>query len=225
MSEGLLRDDTGDNISKKNKHYCELTGLYWIWKNSQEHDVVGLCHYRRFLTHGNIIHSKQVIDKDDLLRDFVTNDVDILLPQIKLSWKKAVYKKCYAPSADDMHYVRKVISQKCPEYLHAYDKYVNGKKSYYCNVMVAKREVFNQYCEWLFDILFQVEKVMPLDSYIHDAYRSRMFGFLSERLLNVWVIFHRELKIKEYPMVKTDQNILVRMKEFAKQQVYKILNI
>ncbi len=46
---GLTGDDTGDNISEKNKYYSELTGIYWVWKNTQS-DIVGTCHYRRYFT-------------------------------------------------------------------------------------------------------------------------------------------------------------------------------
>lgn len=45
---GIQRDDTGDNISLKNSSYCELTGMYWAWKNLRGVDVIGLCHYRRY---------------------------------------------------------------------------------------------------------------------------------------------------------------------------------
>ncbi|UNT93779.1 DUF4422 domain-containing protein [Allobaculum sp. Allo2] len=45
---GYLRDNTKDNIASKNKSWCELTGLYWIWKNDTESDWISISHYRRY---------------------------------------------------------------------------------------------------------------------------------------------------------------------------------
>ncbi len=49
MPEGFVGDNTGENISDKNKYYCELSTQYWAWKNV-EADYYGFCHYRRYMT-------------------------------------------------------------------------------------------------------------------------------------------------------------------------------
>ena len=51
--ERILSDCIGDNISKKNPNYCELTAIYWLWKNYDLPNYVGVCHYRRFFVDGD----------------------------------------------------------------------------------------------------------------------------------------------------------------------------
>ena len=118
-----------------------------------------------------------------------------------------------APNKQDMKLTENVIKDLYPEYLKAYEKYENSKYSYLCNVIVCKKELLNEYCEWLFNILFELQKRMPLESYINDDYRKRMFGFISERLLNVWIIYNsNKLKIKEYYLINTDFSVIDKVK-------------
>ena len=56
---GYTKDNTGDNISSKNANYCELTGMYWAWKNLDA-DYIGLAHYRRHFSNGKSGKDKEL---------------------------------------------------------------------------------------------------------------------------------------------------------------------
>lgn len=82
-SLGYLPDNTGENISSKNPSYCELTGLYWAWKNL-DCEYIGLCHYRRYF--GKSIHTRNIDKKKEaiLYREDYENllqTYDVLLPK------------------------------------------------------------------------------------------------------------------------------------------------
>lgn len=197
-----LRDDQGDNISKKNNSYCELTGLYWIWKNSNE-DVVGLCHYRRYLSKSFFSNKKNFfITKANI--ENILAEYDIILPKKKYFKEKFISENSTAPSKKDMEYVRKAILDLFPEYISSFDKVMNGKSAFLYNIFICRKEIINKYCSWLFPILFAVENVIPKEDYLGDKYRQRLFGFISERLFNVWLL-HNELKIKEMNVVNTEE--------------------
>lgn len=219
----ILSDDTGNNISEKNTNYCELTAVYWIWKNSKE-DIVGLCHYRRFLSKRFFLsNSKYYINEDDLKKDF-KDGYNIILPKKFFYYKKIKDSFNIAPNKKDMKIVKESIERLYPEYLKDLDKYFNSNASYLCNVIVTKKEIFDKYCEWLFDVLLDVEKNMDKETYINDSYRKRMFGFLSERLLNIWLYHNQEsLKIKEYYLINTEEKFNKKLIYLIKQTILKII--
>lgn len=220
-SKDILRDDIGDNISNKNENYCELTGLYWIWKNSKS-DIVGLCHYRRFLSK-NFLSNKSKYFLNDKDIDKIFEKYDLILPKRIFYYKSNVRDNIkFAPNKNDMKVLRGVIEELTPEYLEAFDEYLNRQYTYLCNIMITKKEILDEYCEWLFKILYRTEEVLDPDTYLNDNYRKRMFGFLSERLLNVWVIKNKDkLKIKEFPMISFQEDF----KEKVKQKLCQIRNI
>lgn len=194
---GYLRDDKGENISNKNKNYCELTAIYWIWKNDKS-DIVGLTHYRRyFFKRFKGCKFANVLDENDIEKLLVNND--IILPNrtfiikhnVKTSWE-------YSHHLKDYEKCRAIIERKYPEYLDDFDKFSKSKLMYTCNMCITKKKVFDDYCNWLFDILFELEKEIDLSNY--DDYNKRLYGFLSERLLNVWTIHNKNLKIKRIPV-------------------------
>lgn len=200
---GYLLDNTGDNISSKNRNYCELTAVYWIWKNDTS-DITGLCHYRRYLSFFNIKTPLFYLRENRIRKDLQCYDV-ILPKKQKTHMNSTVGENYYGPigagKEKDLTATRNIIVNRYPEYIDAFDKVVNRRESSYCNVLITHKNTFDQYCKWLFDILFELESITDLSEYTPTE--ARIYGFLSEILLNVWVE-KNQLKVKYYPMVNTE---------------------
>lgn len=190
-------DDEGDNISAKNANYCELTGLYWIWKNTDD-EYKGLAHYRRYFccsfSKNEVVTQKQIINK---LKKY-----DVILPfACKLPNTVAEHYCELSGFERDLCELEKVIGEKYPEYIPAYHSVMNGNTIHFYNMLIAKREVFDAYCKWLFDILFELENRVDLTDY--SDYQKRIFGFMSERLLNVFFT-HNNYNVFEMGVVQPE---------------------
>ncbi len=199
---GYQRDDIGENISNKNKSFCELTATYWIMKNDKS-DIVGLTHYRRyfFKKHKNNKLENVLSEKEirEILKEkdiIVPNSTFIIKHNAEKSWEKTHIKKDY----DEC---RKIIAEKYPDYVEAFEQFSKSRFLYICNMFIARKEIFDEYYKWLFDILFELEKRTDISNY--DDYNKRLFGFMSERLFNVWLLKHKELKIQKMPVYNTDR--------------------
>lgn len=204
-SYGYLRDDSGDNISEKNQYYSELTGLYWIWKNSDA-DIVGLNHYRRILVNG-FLGSGDLLEKDQIVRDLEENDV-IVYKRKKLG--KSVYENFrFFVSKEDLSISCKLFEKMYPEYKQTFNKNLNGNVTISYSIFIAHKEWLDNYCSWLFSYLFELEKVIyksnPLD-------HRRILGYIAEILLMVY-IEHNNFKVKEYYLryVEGKNNILANL--------------
>ena len=205
-AHGYLRDDAGgDQISAKNPTFCELTGLYWIWKHSTA-QYAGLMHYRRFLfgeacperRHPKLPAAPFLLEAHEVKRILNDEKKDIILPEQYLLNEYNVYTHYETfHHIEDLMCCRQIISEHCPEYLPAFDEVMEWKKIFHANMMVTRKDRFDAYCAWLFDILFEAERRIDISEY--DDYQKRIFGFLSERLLNVWVR-HHELNVQTRPV-------------------------
>lgn len=196
---GYLADNTGDNISMKNVNYCELTGLYWIWKNTAD-DYKGLVHYRRYFS--NFLKSNEILEESDIQK--VLRKYDVILPFRHTMNKSLIDDYCEVSGfKKDLEYVREIIQQKYPDYLNAYDNTMTGNKIYFYNMIIAKKKVFDDYCEWLFSILFELEEKVDLSGY--NEYQKRIYGFLSERLLNVYFDYNN-YRIFECGVINTEEH-------------------
>lgn len=213
---GYIGDNTGDNISSKNANYCELTGLYWAWKNLDA-DYLGLVHYRRHFTTKEARGTKEerVITKDELKA--ILKHTDVVLPTPRNYYIETNYSQyVHAHHAEDLDITREIIKEKYPEYLLAYDMSMKKTYGHRFNMFIMKRDKFNAYCEWLFDILFELEKRLDISDYNQND--ARVFGFVSERLLDVWLNTNRIRYVDQPYIFMEKQNWLVKGANFVKRK-------
>lgn len=194
---GFTGDNTGDNISTKNPYFCELTGLYWAWKNLNC-EYIGLCHYRRYFSTGKGEKKERIMSRFDYER--LLSMYDVIVPAKRNYYIETVRSQYeHAHNKRDLDEVQQIVHEKYPMYDRAFETVMKRKRLHILNMFAMKKELFNQYCEWLFDILFTLEKRIDISDY--TPYEARVFGFLSERLFNVWLEYHSTLAVKEVPVV------------------------
>lgn len=184
---GYTRDNTGNNISAKNANYCELTGIYWAWKNLQA-DYLGLVHYRRYFTRTEkySIRAK----KKEILTTFdwqkILEETPIVVADRRkyyIETNRSHYN--HAHPREGLDITEAIIKERCPVYLSAWDRVMNRSWAHMFNMFVMRRDYFDNYCKWLFSILFELEKRLDISQW--DAYNKRIYGFVAERLLDVWL--------------------------------------
>ena len=190
IDPAFLRDNDGDHIAEKNASFCELTALYWAWKNLDA-DILGLCHYRRFLGSPRSAVLRAGTNKEDQILDrsqaeSLLKDYDLILPKKRHYWietRESQY--AHAHHAEDLQCVEQILSERYPDYMPEWKWMLGTRSGHICNMFVMRRDMADQYCSWLFDILFEAERRLDITSYSDND--RRVFGFLGERLLDVWV--------------------------------------
>lgn len=195
---GYMGDNTGEHISDLNPYYGELTGLYWIWKNETEADIIGICHYRRFFMNedgsfmGAADYEAALADYDVIISDLVSSG----------GTNRENFGKAHNPR--DMEAVGKAIKRLYPEDYEAFCRVMDDDKCCYGNLMVARKEIFDAYCEWLFNVLVEASEEEEFEMERYDVYHQRVFGFISEVLLYVWVVA-RGFRFKEGKIAITSE--------------------
>ena len=207
---GYQPDNEGDNISIKNPHFCELTCHYWAWKNLKNVDIIGLNHYRRYFDFTRkwpqFSADKHFISTDEFLkRPYVFPNLgnilqkyDIILP-VARHWRVSNTQQ-YANYhiAKDWEMLRRIIKDRSPQYIPAFEKTMDhSNKSVGYNMFITHWDHFEAYSDWLFNILFDVERSVPP---IDDPIQSRIYGYMSERLINVFCEYHH-LQIRHIPLI------------------------
>lgn len=208
-SIGYQRDDEGENISKLNPYFCELTAVYWAWKNFDA-DYIGLVHYRRhFSMHPYFKNRWEAVLKYREIVPYL-RDNRILLPKKRKYYIESLYSHyAHTHHAYQLDETRKIISERYPEYVDAFDKATKRRSGYMFNMMIMEKELFKSYCEWLFDILFKLKDRLGEDGL--NAFHSRYCGRISEIIFNVWLekqIKNRVIRrneIKEIPYIQMEK--------------------
>ncbi|MEE5993460.1 MAG: DUF4422 domain-containing protein [Oscillospiraceae bacterium] len=212
---GYVKDNTGENISLKNPSYCELTGLYWAWKNLDS-DYIGLAHYRRHFMYQKKGKDpfENVLKESELQR--LLSKYQVFVPVKRRYYIETLYSHyAHTHYAEHLDETRKIIEKLYPEYLPSYDKTVQRTYGYMFNMMIMRRDLFCSYCEWLFTILFALEKQMENHTEELSAFQGRFYGRVSEIIFNAWLDYQIEKgkidssEIKELPciyMEKIDWN-------------------
>lgn len=218
---GFIGDNTGDNISRKNKNYCELTALYWAWKNLNS-EYIGLCHYRRYFSNKGLKTAKlqkndsifsQILSEENI--NDLMNNYDVILPNKRNYYIETIWSHYkHAHNIKDLEKTKIIINDCYPEYMDSFNKVMNGTKLHLFNMFIMKKQLFDEYSEWLFDILQKLENEINIENY--NPYQARVYGFISERLFNVWIEY-QSLKVKEL-------GILTLEKENKLKKYYKFIN-
>lgn len=207
VPQNFVKDNTGDNISALNPYFCELTGLYWAWKNADA-DYLGLAHYRRHFS------LKRKAGFDNILK---STEIEPYLGKVKIftpSKRKYYIETLYSHyshtfSSQHLDAAEKIIAEKYPSYSCAYKKAVSKRSGYMFNMMIMRKDLLSDYCSWLFDILFELKK--RIDDTNMSAFEKRYCGRVSEILFNVWLTQKLESNelcrndIKEIPFVNMEK--------------------
>lgn len=222
----LTGDDTGDNISTLNPSFCELTALYWIWKNAghKPQDIWGLCHYRRYFSlpeHRFFGKPKKLVSKkpdpftiDSVLNrslekeiKSILNTADVIVQEPIFAHKKkgttlsieAHYESLHRPA--DWQTMKAVVLDLYPEYAKSLEIFCKSTTMSFANMMIAKADTWNKYLTWQFNIMFELQKRITISE---DPYQARVFGFISERIMNLYLL-HEQLKIAYLPITVFDK--------------------
>lgn len=214
LPAGVLKDNTGDNISSKNPHWGELTQNYWVWKNympTSTSKYIGFCHYRRFLD-----FNMSKISSEPLFPIFINNfpqmfemyteenimkaieGYDIVIPNKFDCGGVSVYDQYLAwHPKKDLDLAMEVLNELYPEYMPTAEEFLKSTSMYICFNYVMKKELVNEFFEWIFNILNTLEKRCSWDEYT-EYFQIRMPAFLAERFFNIWLDYNiktRDLKV------------------------------
>ena len=211
-----LGDDTGENISYKNKYYSEQTGVYWVWKNmAEDHpEYVGFCHYRKLpyfvdsdQTEINMSYEKYIesnrINESSIVKLLSTCDIICINPFFYINRSlEQFYREIHI--SEDYDLLCDSIKRVKPEYFPAFSYIMTRCPSFFFpyNTYIMEWERFCEYCSFIFPVFENMENL--IDYTKHTGYQSRVFGYMAERLLTVFIA-KNNLSVSTVPCAIIDE--------------------
>lgn len=202
MNLGFLKDNVGDNISEKNPQWSELTALYWGWKNLKNTKYAGLCHYRRYMnvdiTNENI---DQLMKNYDMMVVDYYKDFDYKI--VAKGLQSALSQEDYWLYIDTMLAMYPDIKQTLLDYHYNNNTFVPY------TIFVARKELYDEFCEFMFPVLFELEKRILPHSYNRQ---KRIIGYFGEWTLGLFIAY-KKLRVRKEELVLSGQ--VVHTKDYG----------
>lgn len=215
-----VRDDQGENISAKNPSYCELTGIYYAYKNIDP-DIMGFVHYRRLFMKDGLFVKKSldnVLDSESIKKKL--SKADFILPKKRHYIIESNYHHyTHAHKKEALDKTGEIIRKMYPEYYKAFEHHMKSTSGHYFNMFIAKKETVDKYLDWLFSILFELESEIDLDEY--KGYDHRVFGFVAEMLLDVYIETNKLSYVDQKYAFMEKQNWFKKIRRFLQRRFSK----
>ena len=222
---GYLCDNEGDNISEKNSSYSEWTALHWGWKNIHDTKYLGLCHYRRYFD----------IDITDESIEKIMKNCDMIVikqtyPMISKSERPLnlmiqTSKEDYYIFLDTLLEIHSSYKREILNYFY------NSRTSFPYSMFIARKELFDEFCEFIFPVLFSVEEKIKKHGYTRQR---RVMGYLGEYSLGLFIackhLRYYSVPLKFYSDKEIYPKNLTRyyvrkLKQFLWRYIYRIKEI
>lgn len=206
LGDRFIPDNSGDNISSLNNYYSELTALYWIWKNG-DMEYRGLAHYRRHFETADVAaritrHDRfdKIVGESEVAELFA--HTDIILPR-KRNYLIETVRSHYAHTfpVEQLDTTKEIIRADAKEYVEAFDDVMSGTTAHMFNMLIMRNDKLDEYCSWLFPILFELQR--RIDPSQYDSFNARYPGRISEMLLDVW-LKTKGYSYSELPVINTE---------------------
>jgi hypothetical protein len=219
LNLGYTCDNEGENISEKNPFWCEYTALYWGWKNQKDVEYSGLCHYRRYFDIN--------ITEDNIDQLFKKNDILVIKQDSPMLSKRSRLKNlAWVTTSEDAILFLDTLLYMYPEYKQEImDYFFNSRLSIPYSMFIAKKEIFDQFCEFIFPVFFEMEKKMKSHSY---SRQKRAMGYFGEYSLGLFILCkhlrYKKIPLKAYGDAATNISLKRKIKTFLLSMVWRFID-